>query len=135
MEHRLGILLHMRVGVCLCVILANAFFTVKISAGTCTDLAHLRLESARVLSASVTAPGGFLPENVTADKPEAKIFQELPEFCRVVVEGTPSSGSRIAIEVWMPITGWNSKIRGQGNGGFAGAIDYRGMARSIQLGY
>ncbi len=35
----------------------------------------------------------------------------------------------------MPISGWNRKIRGQGNGGFAGAIDYRGLAGSINLGY
>jgi hypothetical protein len=125
----------MRFGVCVCAILTNALFGAKVTPGTCVQLRRLKLEDARVLSASVMAAGNFLPENVKAGTPEAKVFQKLPEFCRVVVEGTPSSDSQIAVEVWMPITGWNRKIRGQGNGGFAGSIDYRGMAGSLNLGY
>ncbi|MBV8903778.1 MAG: tannase/feruloyl esterase family alpha/beta hydrolase [Acidobacteriia bacterium] len=47
------------------------------------------------------------------------------EFCRV--EGTiaPSSDSNIEFEVWLPISGWNGKDLGVGNGGFAGSIVYR----------
>jgi tannase/feruloyl esterase len=123
----------MRFGVCTCAILVTGVFGANVSADTCSELTKLQLENARVLSVSVTAT--FLPENVKPGTPEAKAFAKLPEFCRVIVEGTPSSDSQIAIEVWMPMTRWNHKLRGQGNGGFAGSIDYRGMAGSVKLGY
>jgi hypothetical protein len=41
----------------------------------------------------------------------------------------------IKIEVWMPSAGWNGKFRGQGNGGFAGQIDYRALALAVSQGY
>ncbi|MGC2815855.1 MAG: tannase/feruloyl esterase family alpha/beta hydrolase, partial [Candidatus Acidiferrum sp.] len=43
--------------------------------------------------------------------------------------------SDIKIEVWMPVSGWNGKFRGQGNGGFAGEIDYRALGLAIAQGY
>src|SRR4029077_492851 len=41
----------------------------------------------------------------------------------------------IKIEVWMPASGWNGKFRGQGNGGFAGEIDYRTLGQAVRQGY
>src|SRR5260370_4695865 len=35
----------------------------------------------------------------------------------------------------MPASGWNGKFRGQGNGGFAGEIDYRALGLAILQGY
>ena len=35
----------------------------------------------------------------------------------------------------MPVSGWNGKFRGQGNGGFAGEIDYGGLALAVSQGY
>jgi len=35
----------------------------------------------------------------------------------------------------MPATGWNGKFRGQGNGGFAGEMDYRSLALAVLQGY
>jgi len=33
------------------------------------------------------------------------------------------------------VSGWNGKFRGQGNGGFAGYIDYEALAHAVALGY
>ena len=35
----------------------------------------------------------------------------------------------------MPASGWNGKYQGQGNGGFAGAIDYGSLAGAVSRGY
>ncbi len=121
----------------------TAFLAVLIASGfsqclpgdSCQQLAKLKLPRAAVVSAESIAPGGFLPSGVSATSPEAAPYKKLPAFCRAVVEATPSSDSHIALEVWLPAAGWNHKYRGQGNGGFAGAIDYHGMADSAGLGY
>ena len=62
-------------------------------------------------------------------------FASLPEFCRVVVQSTPTSDSEIGIEVWMPLNGWNARFFGTGNGGFGGALDYSQMANALLYGY
>ena len=61
-------------------------------------------------------------------------------FCRVVVEATPSPDSSIKIEVWMPASdaedrGWNGKLQGRGNGGFAGEISYQQLGTGVSQGY
>ena len=35
----------------------------------------------------------------------------------------------------MPTVDWNGKYRGQGNGGFAGTIDYHGLGAAVKRGY
>ena len=35
----------------------------------------------------------------------------------------------------MPAAGWNRKLQGVGNGGFAGSISYDGLAEAIRRGY
>ncbi len=107
----------------------------RLYCGTCEQLTKLQLGTTHIIGAEMEAPGVFLPPDIKADAPEAGSYKKLPAFCRVVAEARPTNDSRIAIEVWMPVRGWNGKFRGQGNGGFAGAIDYRGMAGSVSLGY
>ncbi|HEX6802575.1 MAG TPA: tannase/feruloyl esterase family alpha/beta hydrolase [Terriglobales bacterium] len=53
------------------------------------------------------------------------------------VHATPSSDSNIQIEVWLPLEAakWNHRFQGQGNGGFAGEIDYQALARFLADGY
>jgi feruloyl esterase len=53
----------------------------------------------------------------------------------VTADIKPSADSDIKIEVWMPLTGWNGKYQGQGNGGFAGMITYQGLAGSVSRGF
>lgn len=64
-----------------------------------------------------------------------KMTGDLPEFCRVVLTLTPSSDSEIHVEAWMPVEGWNGRMEGTGNGGFAGGIDYDALSGGVRLGY
>jgi len=109
---------------------------------SCESLARLQLTEAKVISAQNVAAGAFTPPaNVTpwlAGDPS--FYKKLPAFCRVMVEATPSADSNIKIEVWMPASekgagGWNRKLLGQGNGGFAGEIGYGGLGIGMLQGY
>ncbi len=109
---------------------------------SCEGLAQLELPAAKILSARTVAAGAFTPPPNLSPwlVGELSFYKTLPAFCRVVVEATPSSDSSIKIEVWMPMNGsqeakWNGKFRGEGIGGFAGAIDYRQMGIALQRGY
>jgi Tannase and feruloyl esterase len=103
---------------------------------TCVKLASLTLPGAKVVSAAVVAAGAFTPPGNPTLPPAAKaLLGRLPEFCHVQVMATPSVDSAIPIEVWMPVKGWNGKLRGQGNGGFAGSVDYVGPAVALMEGY
>jgi feruloyl esterase len=63
------------------------------------------------------------------------LYKSLPAFCRVVAEAKPTSDSGIKLEVWLPVSGWNGKLQGIGNGGFAGLIDDMQLAMSVKAGY
>ncbi|HYL84803.1 MAG TPA: tannase/feruloyl esterase family alpha/beta hydrolase [Candidatus Angelobacter sp.] len=107
------------------------------TAGACENLGQLALPKAKVVSAETVAAGAFTaPANMApwlAGDPS--FYKTLPEFCRVVAQAAPSADSDIKIEVWMPAEGWNGNFRGQGNGGFAGEIDYHGMGLAVQQKY
>ena len=61
----------------------------------------------------------------------------IPAHCRVLLDLTPTSDSLIKMELWLPITNWNGKFMGVGNGGFAGSIQGRtgDMPQALRLGY
>jgi feruloyl esterase len=96
---------------------------------TCESLAQLALPNTKVTAAQTVNAGEFTPPGRTTS------LKELPGFCRVQATLTPSTDSDIKVEVWLPISGWNGKYRGQGNGGYAGAIGFDAMAGAIKLGY
>jgi hypothetical protein len=111
-------------------------------AQTCEGLAQLPFVGAKILSAQTVAAGTFTPPPDTAPwmVGDPAFYKALPAFCRVVVEATPSADSSIKIEVWMPANGqsgggWNGKLQGQGNGGFAGEIGYGQLGASVFQGY
>jgi feruloyl esterase len=62
-------------------------------------------------------------------------YKKLPAFCRIAVDATPTSDSDIKIEVWLPSSGWNGKLQGLGNGGFAGQIDFQELGEAMSRGY
>lgn len=104
----------------------------------CANLQQITLDHARVLSAEVVTPGTFIaPPRPTGPNEQIPLYKQLPAFCRVKVQATPSSDSNIQIEVWLPLesANWNHRFQGQGNGGFAGEIDYQGLARFLADGY
>lgn len=113
-------------------------------AENCADLAHFALPNATFtkvetvqagawrspqtnLSRIMTAPGMNL-----AGQP---IQASNPAFCRVAVTLHPSTDSAIRTEVWLPLQGWNGKILGVGNFGWAGSLMYDGMATGVSEGY
>ena len=106
------------------------------SPDSCTGLAQLALPDAKVVSVEGVPAGAFTPP--PSLNPwmvgDPALYKALPAFCRVVVKATPSTDSDIRIEVWMPAEGWNGRFRGQGNGGFAGEIDYRSMGAAVVRG-
>jgi hypothetical protein len=109
---------------------------------TCEGLVQLELAGAKIFSAQTVAAGAFtLPPNIPFRVfGDPSLYKLLPPFCRVVAEATPSADSSIKIEVWMPPkgqsgVGWNGKLQGRGNGGFAGEIAYQQLAVGVSQGY
>lgn len=108
------------------------------AAGSCEALAKVAFPLAKITSAESIAAGALtMPTlgNPAQAAAAAAFYQSLPAFCRVAVEATPSADSDIKIEVWLPANGWNGKFQGQGNGGYAGFIDFRSMGVAIGQGY
>jgi hypothetical protein len=98
----------------------------------CRDLKSLKLPRTDIMEADVTEAGQMAaPQGDEKDE----VYAKLPAFCHVQAEAHPSADSKIKIEVWMPVEGWNGRFLGTGNGGFAGQIDYRRMAMNLLLGY
>lgn len=109
----------------------------KVAGTSCEQLAQLSLPHTKITSAEVIAAGAFSPPANTPPwlAGEPSLYKALTAFCRVLAESKPSADSDIKIEVWMPANGWNGKFRGQGNGGFAGEIDYAALAGAVGQGY
>lgn len=103
----------------------------------CERLAQLALPNTQITSAQTVAAGAFPPPSGGAAwmAAPAAFYKQLPAFCHVTAVAKPTTDSGIRIEVWMPAAGWNGKFRGQGNGGFAGEIDYRALGVAILQGY
>jgi hypothetical protein len=122
------------------VFLVLLFLSTNISAQTtksCESLASLALKNAKVTSAQSLAAGAFTPPVAITSwlAGGADFYKNLPAFCRVTVTATPSSDSDIKIEIWLPVSGWNGRLQGNGNGGFAGEIDYQELGRRVLRGY
>lgn len=101
------------------------------SAAHCLDLAKLALPHTSIASAQAVDAGKL---KLSADDKDP-IYAKLPAFCRVIAESHPSADSKIAIEVWLPLEGWNGRFLGVGNGGFAGEIDHHRLAVAVLRGY
>jgi feruloyl esterase len=104
----------------------------------CSDLAGMHIDGGTVTAAEVVSqggftapPGGFGPPPGVAASP----FAAVPAFCRVRLTLTPSSDSDIKSEVWLPLTGWNGKYVGVGNGIWAGTLSYTEMGANVTRSY
>jgi hypothetical protein len=117
-------------------LLSISIFAAPLAAATCDSLADLKLPNTTITSAKTIAAGAFkMPPGVPASPLGAPSFKKLPDFCRVEGVLQPSSDSHIEFEVWLPAFKWNGKIHGEGNGGFAGSINYGALADSLLGGY
>ena len=106
-------------------------------AGPCEDLAGMAIDNGRVTSAEVVNAGSFTPPAGAGAPPgvAASPFSDVPAFCRVRLTLTPTADSDIRSEVWLPLTGWNGKFVGGGNGVWAGSIAYGDMTGPLLRGY
>ena len=100
-------------------------------AARCGALTSLKLPDTAIGQTSVVPAGGFAPPNGRGNAS----FAETPSFCRVAMTLTPTADSNIAVEVWLPLSGWNGKYQAVGNGGWAGAIGYPALAAALKRGY
>ncbi len=105
-----------------------AAFAAGSSAATCESMASLQLANATVSAAETHPSGPFAA--ATGER-----VRVAAGFCRVAVTLKPTADSDIHIEIWLPLTGWNAKFQGVGNGGFAGSIGYDGLAEAVSRGY
>lgn len=104
--------------------------------GSCERLAKLELPNVNITTATAIAAGAFAgpPQNFTG-RDLSDFYKKLPAFCRVVAQAHPTLESNITIELWMPAAGWNGKLQGLGNGGFAGLIDTFELGAAVAKGY
>lgn len=102
----------------------------------CKEISHLAFGAkAKILSA--------LPVNVaTVDNDLSWLpahyqdsLRSVPPFCRVVAVSTPSEQSKIGVEVWLPLSGWNGRFLGTGSGGYPLAIAYGALIEGLQKGF
>jgi feruloyl esterase len=59
----------------------------------------------------------------------------LPPFCKLVIFSAPAPTSHIRVEVWLPVTNWNGRLLGTGNGGYPDKIEYQGMTAGLARGF
>ena len=103
---------------------------------SCESLSQLTLANTKITLAQTVTAGAFTPPPAPTGMPVMEAsYKDLPAFCRVVAEISPTADSAIKVEVWMPAVGWNGKYQGQGNGGFAGVIGYPALGAAINRGY
>ncbi len=97
-------------------------------AAECAALRERKLQGGSVTLAEMVSTG-------TLTTPYGEKLEKLPALCRVAGVLRPSTDSVIHFEVWMPASGWNGRLLGVGNGGYAGTINFGQMAESVRQGY
>lgn len=113
------------------VVLAASLAPLGAHAAKCEQLRTLSLPQVTIDSSVTVAAGPFVDEHMDWLPPA-----RLPEHCRVSGTIRPTADSDIKFEVWMPVSGWNGKLQGVGNGGFAGKINRGGgLVQAVQRGY
>ena len=107
-----------------------------LSQDSCEKLATVKIPNATVTTTQTVAAGAYkgTPSPFSGGDISA-LYKTLPTFCRVVAEARPTADSDIKIEVWLPASGWNGKLQGIGNGGFAGLIDEMQLGVALKHGY
>jgi len=78
-------------------------------------------------------PGGGM--NMSLAPFDPKDTTNHVSFCRIAATLKPSGDSNIKIEVWLPLSGWNGKMIGAGDFGWAGSIMYGGLLLGLERGY
>ncbi|HVN20623.1 MAG TPA: tannase/feruloyl esterase family alpha/beta hydrolase [Dongiaceae bacterium] len=102
----------------------------------CDHLSTAKIPNTTITQVEQVAAGAFNgPPAPFSGVDISALYKSLPAFCRVVAEAKPTADSDIKMEIWLPASGWNGKLQGIGNGGFAGLIDMRELSVAIKAGY
>src|SRR5215831_2918900 len=102
----------------------------------CDHLSVAKIPNTTITLAEQVAAGEFKgPPAPFSGVDISALYKSLPAFCRVVAEAKPTSDSDIKMEVWLPAAGWNGRLQGIGNGGFAGLIDDMQLGMVVKAGY
>jgi hypothetical protein len=102
----------------------------------CERLGTFKIPNTTITLAQPVAAGAFnSPPTPFSAGDASALYKTLPAFCRVVAEAKPTSDSEIKLEVWLPASGWNGRLLGIGNGGFAGLIDDEQLGAALKSGY
>jgi feruloyl esterase len=75
-------------------------------------------------------PGGGMNMSLAPFDPK-DTTNHIP-FCRIAATLKPSGDSNIKIEVWLPVEGWNGKMMGAGDFGWAGSVMYGGLLIGLE---
>ncbi len=110
-------------------------FTQASAESACASLAHTTFPNAKVEMVKAVKAGAFTPPNLKAGEQVPPSYKKVPAFCRITATLAPTADSEIHAEVWLPEAHWNRRFKGQGNGGFAGYIDYAGLAAAVTQQY
>ncbi|MGC4080916.1 MAG: tannase/feruloyl esterase family alpha/beta hydrolase [Vicinamibacterales bacterium] len=94
------------------------------SPSSCDALATIGLPDTTITKVETRQPGSFTP-------PAGRTLSNLPGFCRVAATSAPA----VRFEVWLPLSTWNGKFQGVGNGANAGSISYDAMGTALRRGY
>ena len=115
-------------------LIASSF---ALAQGSCENLAALKLTHTTITLAKTIASGAFSPPVSVPVPPGVPNpdYGGLPAFCRIAASIKPSQDSDIRIEVWLPLSHWNGKLEGVGNGGWLGAISYPQLVQALARGY
>ncbi len=106
------------------------------STGECSALADGSFgQAAAVVSAAAINVAGRPRDTSWIPAEYRPTLQSTQPFCRVVVAATPSAQSSIGIEIWLPLSGWNGRFLGTGNGGYPTSVDYRGLLEGVRDGF
>ncbi len=96
----------------------------------CDGLKSTKIADTTIISTEAV-PAGDL---TTDDKVTRK---NMPAFCRVLASVKDAPDSDVRVELWMPNEGWKGVFHLNGNGGYAGILDYNygAMEAAIKRGY
>lgn len=116
-------------------LLSVTFTLAQPSNQACEQLAKLQLSNVTIAATAIPAGGFKGPAEAFTGRDLSAFYKKLPAFCRVVAHAKPTADSDIVIELWMPTSGWNGRLQGLGNGGFAGIIDTSELGAAVIKGY
>jgi len=121
---------------CSAVLLGTVAAVSSAAAGTCENLATLKLPDVTSITAKSFPGGTFQPPDPAGFVPKPSQphafppIPNLPAFCEVSIVVSPA----INIEIWLPFNNWTTRFEGVGGGGYAGTISWSALATAVNRG-